>query len=218
VTGKQESPASPLTGGEHLFQGGYGFVFGVTGVGATISRAPSNLRDSPGMLNQLSRDIKNRLGALLGEADKLRQALTALGSRDGSPERPGADRSSAARTSSSRRAAATGTPAAASRQRSRARAQNQAEASSSRQRKPPAGTSAGQAGKATRSAPGATKGAILETLSTGEAMTAGEIAAATGLGRATVSTTLSRLAKTGDLNKVARGYQAPKTSEPSTSS
>jgi len=49
-------------------------------------------------------------------------------------------------------------------------------------------------------------------------MTAGEIAAATGLGRATVSTTLSRLAKTGDLNKVARGYQVSKTSQPSTNS
>ncbi len=183
-------------------------------MGATISR-PSNVRDSPGMLDQLSRDIKNRLDALLGEADKVRRALTALWSRDGSPERSGAARSSTARTSSSRRAAA-GTPAAASRQRSRARAPKPAEASSSRRRKPPAATSAGEAGKATRSAPGATKGAILETLSAGEAMTAGEIAAATGLGRATVSTTLSRLVKTGDLDKVARGYQVPKSSQPST--
>ncbi len=38
-------------------------------------------------------------------------------------------------------------------------------------------------------------------------MTAGQIAAATGLGRATISTTLSRLAKSGELNKVTRGYQ-----------
>jgi DNA-binding IclR family transcriptional regulator len=38
-------------------------------------------------------------------------------------------------------------------------------------------------------------------------MTAGEIAAATGLGRATVSTTLSKLAKSGELTEAARGYQ-----------
>jgi DNA-binding IclR family transcriptional regulator len=38
-------------------------------------------------------------------------------------------------------------------------------------------------------------------------MTAGEIATATGLGRATVSTTLSKLAKSGELTKAARGYQ-----------
>ena len=38
-------------------------------------------------------------------------------------------------------------------------------------------------------------------------MTAGEIAAATGLARATVSTTLSRLAASGEIAKAARGYQ-----------
>ena len=32
-------------------------------------------------------------------------------------------------------------------------------------------------------------------------MTAGEIAAATGLGRATTSTTLSKLAKSGEINQ-----------------
>ena len=44
-------------------------------------------------------------------------------------------------------------------------------------------------------------------------MTAGEVAAATGLGRATVSTTLSRLAKSGEVTKAQRGYSLP---EPST--
>ena len=38
-------------------------------------------------------------------------------------------------------------------------------------------------------------------------MTAGEIAEATGLGRATISTTLSRLAKSGEVNKADRGYE-----------
>ncbi|MDQ2898041.1 MAG: helix-turn-helix domain-containing protein, partial [Actinomycetota bacterium] len=50
---------------------------------------------------------------------------------------------------------------------------------------------------------------------TDRSMTAGEIATATGLGRATVSTTLSRLAKTGEVTKAPRGYQITKpTSAP----
>ncbi len=43
-------------------------------------------------------------------------------------------------------------------------------------------------------------------------MTAGEIAAATGLGRATVSTTLSKLATSGEITKAARGYQLQRES------
>ena len=38
-------------------------------------------------------------------------------------------------------------------------------------------------------------------------MTAAELATATGLGRGTVSTTLSRLARAGEITKAARGYQ-----------
>jgi DNA-binding transcriptional ArsR family regulator len=57
--------------------------------------------------------------------------------------------------------------------------------------------------------PGATKAAVLAALKDGSAMTAGEIAAATGLGRATTSTTLSKLAKSGEITKAARGYQIP---------
>jgi len=37
-------------------------------------------------------------------------------------------------------------------------------------------------------------------------MTAGEVAKATGLGRASISTTLSRLAKSVEVTKTARGY------------
>ncbi|MGO9900724.1 MAG: hypothetical protein ACLP0J_13765 [Solirubrobacteraceae bacterium] len=40
-------------------------------------------------------------------------------------------------------------------------------------------------------------------------MTAGEIAAATGLGRPTVSTTLSKLVGSGEIAKAARAYQIP---------
>ncbi len=174
-----------------------------------------NSRNNQEMLDQLSHDIKTRLDALLSEAGKLRHALTALGSRDEYPKRSQASRSSASRTRSSRRAEGAGTPtASSSRQRSGARAKKPVQASSSRQRKPREGRSARPAGNATRSAPGATKRAVLQTLSAGEAMTAGQIAAATGLGRAKISTTLSRLAKSGELNKVARGYQIARPASP----
>jgi DNA-binding IclR family transcriptional regulator len=43
-------------------------------------------------------------------------------------------------------------------------------------------------------------------------MTAGEIASTTGLPPATVSTTLTRLAKTGEVLKAERGYRLPTSS------
>jgi DNA-binding transcriptional ArsR family regulator len=58
-----------------------------------------------------------------------------------------------------------------------------------------------------RSASGETKAAVLAALSAGEAMTASEVAAVTGLGRASVSATLSKLAKTSEVTKAQRGYQ-----------
>jgi DNA-binding transcriptional ArsR family regulator len=60
-----------------------------------------------------------------------------------------------------------------------------------------------------RTAPGATKSRVLGALSNGKAMTAGEVAAATGLARGTVSTTLSKLAKSGEVLKADRGYRLP---------
>lgn len=160
------------------------------------------------MLDQLTRDIKTRLDTLLSEADKLRHALTALGSPDENPEGSTTTRSSVAQTGSGRANGAT-TSAGSRRQTSRSRAKHAAVASSSGQRKPRAPKPARQAGAGTRAASGATKRAVVEALAPGKAMTAAEVAAATGLARATVSTTLSRLAKTGDLTKVARGYQIP---------
>jgi DNA-binding IclR family transcriptional regulator len=50
---------------------------------------------------------------------------------------------------------------------------------------------------------------VLVALADGKAMTAGEVAAATGLARATVSTTLSKLAKSGEVLKAERGYCLP---------
>jgi DNA-binding transcriptional ArsR family regulator len=75
----------------------------------------------------------------------------------------------------------------------------------------PASTRSAAAGpsptRPARAATGAAKDAILETLAGGQAMTAAELATATGLGRGTVSTTLSRLARAGDITKADRGYQ-----------
>lgn len=60
-----------------------------------------------------------------------------------------------------------------------------------------------------RAAPGGTKATVLGALSSSEALTAGEVAKATGLGRASVSTTLSKLTKTGEVTKAKRGYRLP---------
>ena len=56
---------------------------------------------------------------------------------------------------------------------------------------------------------------MLAALASGEAMTAGEVAAKLGLARPTVSTTLSKLARSGEVQKAERGYRLAPTSEPS---
>jgi DNA-binding MarR family transcriptional regulator len=58
-----------------------------------------------------------------------------------------------------------------------------------------------------RTAPGATKASVLAALAGGEAMTASQVATKAGLARPTVSTTLSKLAKTGEVQKAQRGYR-----------
>ena len=58
-----------------------------------------------------------------------------------------------------------------------------------------------------RTAPGTTRTSVLAAFSDGEVLTAGQIAEKTGLGRNTVATTLSRLAKRGELQKAQRGYR-----------
>jgi CRP-like cAMP-binding protein len=58
-------------------------------------------------------------------------------------------------------------------------------------------------------APKATKPLVLSALAVDKAMTAGEVAAATGLPRPAVSTMLSRLAKSGEVSKAERGYRLP---------
>jgi DNA-binding transcriptional ArsR family regulator len=143
------------------------------------------------MLDQIRRQIQDHLEELLGEIDKLRRALTALTSRDGEP----ADGARAAASSAADQSAKTSGAATRTRKASvppRPTAQ-------------PASPAAAPA--RTRTAPGATKAAVLAAVNEGSAMNADEIAAATGLGRATVSTTLSKLATSGAITKAARGYQ-----------
>lgn len=62
-----------------------------------------------------------------------------------------------------------------------------------------------------RTARGATTAAVLAALAGSEAMTAGQVAAKAGLARPTVSTTLSKLAKSGGVQKADRGYRLAST-------
>jgi DNA-binding IscR family transcriptional regulator len=58
-----------------------------------------------------------------------------------------------------------------------------------------------------RAASGGTTSAVLAALAGGEALTATEVAAKAGLARPTVSTTLSKLARSGRVQKADRGYR-----------
>ncbi len=104
------------------------------------------------MIDRIRRDIQNRLGQLLAEAEKLKRALTALNGLGPSLPSP------APRRAQPRERATQ--PAAARRAR--------------------------RASSGARAAGGATRIAVLEGLAkSGEAMTAGELAAVTGLARGT---------------------------------
>ena len=144
------------------------------------------------MIDRIREQIQQYLDQLLAEADKLRKALAALDPR--SPATP-------APTAPARKR----TPAHAHRQLPR---QGR---TGPRTRQPAARTT----GRATS---GATKTAVLDALAGGEAMTASEVAAKAGLGRATVSTTLSKLAKSGEVQKAQRGYRLAPTASPAPSS
>jgi DNA-binding transcriptional ArsR family regulator len=147
-------------------------------------RAPPTARKW-NVIDRLREQIQERLDQLVAEADRLRKALAALG--PGSAKAPAdtpARRKRAAASASKPAAASTGS--AAPRPASAARA-------------------------VPRTAPGATKASVLTALAGGEAMTAGEVATKAGLARATVSTTLSKLAKTGEVHKAERGYRLTST-------
>ncbi len=157
-------------------------------------------------LDQIRRDIQARLQELWDEIDKLRRALTALTARGSEPD--DAERTAPAASSASAGEIASESPRASARRTPRTR-------KASVPPRPAAQTAASPAAAPApvRTAPGATKAAVLAALKEGSAMTAGEIAAATGLGRATVSTTLSKLATSGEITKAARGYQLGRESD-----
>jgi predicted Rossmann fold nucleotide-binding protein DprA/Smf involved in DNA uptake len=93
------------------------------------------------------------------------------------------------------------TPAKASSQRTTAAATSSPSAKRS--------AAASRPRRAASSAPrGQTRAKILEALKDGP-KTAGEIAQATGIGRGTASTTLTKLAKSGQVVKAQRGYKLP---------
>jgi sugar-specific transcriptional regulator TrmB len=135
------------------------------------------------VIDRIRQDIQDRLDQLLAEADKLRHALIALDPRQRSatPEAQPAT----ARSASKEPAAMYSSP------------------------KPPPASPARRHRAPSRSASGATKAKVLSALSHDGALTAGEVAEATGLGRASVSTTLSKLAKSGEIAKADRGYRLP---------
>jgi DNA-binding transcriptional ArsR family regulator len=140
------------------------------------------------LIDRIRHDIQQRLEQLLAEADKLRHALVALDPRERGSSKPTATRAQPTATravSPPETAQAAPAPASAS-------------------------TSASSgATAATRTRPGETRTKVLAALSRDRGSTAGEVAKATGLARPTVSTTLSRLAKTGDVVKADRGYRLP---------
>jgi DNA-binding transcriptional ArsR family regulator len=154
------------------------------------------------MIDQIRRDIQALLEELLGEIDKLRRALAALTSRGSEPA--SADRAAPADAGTASEGEGAKSSRATTRRTTRTR-------KASSPAPPPAPASAQKPASSAvapvRTAPGETKAAVLAALKDGNAMTAGEIAAATGLVRATVSTTLSKLATSGEVTKAARGYQ-----------
>jgi hypothetical protein len=150
------------------------------------------------LIDRIRHDIQERLDQLLAEVEKLRRALAALDPRERSAPVPNSK--PAVRRPARKATSPKPTPA-----RTRASAPSQANRSVT-----PA-----------RTAPGVTKAKVLSALSQDRALTAGDVATATGLGRQTVSTTLSKLAKTGEVTKAERGYRLPgadgaevKTTEP----
>ena len=133
------------------------------------------------IIDQIKQDIQERLDQVLAEADKLRHALQALDPRSSTPS-PKQNAQPASQQT--------------------AELTNSRRTRSSRTRTPTASTP-------TRNASGATRAKVLSALSSNGALTAGEVANATGLGRASVSTTLSKLAKSGEITKAERGYRLP---------
>ena len=146
------------------------------------------------MLDRIRKEIEDRLKEVRAEEQELLRVLKALGQHSGET----AKATSTARSSPSR--ATSGRKTAAAKPASTKRASTK-----------PLRTASTAAAKSTSSRParGATKASVLEALTDGNPKTAGEVATASGLGRGSVSTTLSKLAKSGEVVKADRGYRLP---------
>ena len=142
------------------------------------------------LIDRIRHDIQQRLEQLLAEADKLRHALAALDPRERSTPNPKTTSRPSAKRAAKAPDAPKHTPA-----RTRTRTASTANAASA----------------STRTAPGETKARVLAALSSEHALTAGEVAKTAGLARGTVSTTLSKLSKAGEVVKADRGYRLPST-------
>jgi DNA-binding IscR family transcriptional regulator len=132
--------------------------------------------------------------------------------RDGQGWHPGSSSTSAASTrsragSTPRRTRTARTGASSSTTRSSKSRANASATRSARTRRSNGSAPAGGG----RTARGATKASVLAALAGGQAMTAGEVATKAGLARPTVSTTLSKLARSGEVQKAARGYRLAAT-------
>jgi DNA-binding transcriptional ArsR family regulator len=150
------------------------------------------------VIDRLREQIQERLDQLAGEADRLRKALATLDPR--SSKAP-ARNPPASKPAGRKPAKPTASPAASAAKRTPAPRASKTAARSPR-----------------RTAPGATKASVLAALAGGEAMTAGEVADKSGLARGTVSTTLSKLAKSGEVQKAERGYRLAPTASATPSS
>jgi predicted Rossmann fold nucleotide-binding protein DprA/Smf involved in DNA uptake len=98
---------------------------------------------------------------------------------------------------------------------SRLEGEARSRAGTSRRNRRPAAKAAGSATRRvkpasmpTRAPRGQNKAKVLDTLKNGP-MTASEIAQVTGIGTGTVSTMLTKMAKSGELAKAERGYRLP---------
>jgi DNA-binding transcriptional ArsR family regulator len=141
------------------------------------------------LIDRIRHDIQQRLDQLLTEAEKLRRALAALGPRG----------RSAPQTESTK------SPTSAKPRATRPRATKPSSARTPARAK----STRNEVSASPRTAPGETKAKVLAALLPDRGLTAGEVAQATGLARPTVSTTLSKLAKTGHVAKADRGYRLP---------
>jgi len=171
----------------------------------TAQDALAELRKDTGRdVGQAARDLYKNLRTFLSTASRDTGKLATALQRDFAQAQkrlgnPGPSRRHASAPSRAR--GARSEPAARRPQRTRTPARAGAKASTRSAAAGPSPT------RPARAATGAAKGAILAALAGGQAMTAAELATATGLSRGTVSTTLSRLARAGQITKAARGYQ-----------